>query len=154
VDFTGSLSDQAQSLQASGDLDGAMELYKEQERICRESGNSEGLVSSLSNQGAILGQQAMYIRVRDLNGAMRLYKQQESLFQEIGDVRGVIASLGYQGRVLQAKGDALRAMAVFQEQERISRELGDPHALKEALDNQARLHGALANQDVGWFRNR
>jgi len=42
------------TLYSVGDLDGAMKLYKEQERICRELGNKEGLASSLINQALCL----------------------------------------------------------------------------------------------------
>ena len=38
-----SLGNQALILYARGDLDGAMALHKEQERICRELGNMDGL---------------------------------------------------------------------------------------------------------------
>jgi len=39
-----------------GDLDGAMALYKEQERICRQLGNVEGLATLLANQASALHQ--------------------------------------------------------------------------------------------------
>jgi hypothetical protein len=35
-------------------LDGAMALYKEQERICKELGNKNGLSISLCNQAILL----------------------------------------------------------------------------------------------------
>ena len=38
-----SLGNQALILQARGDLDGAMALHKEEERICRQFGNLDGL---------------------------------------------------------------------------------------------------------------
>jgi hypothetical protein len=38
----------------SNSVDGAMALYKEQERICRELGNPEGLSISLANQANLL----------------------------------------------------------------------------------------------------
>jgi len=41
-------------LQARGDLDGAMALHKEEERICRQLGSIEGLAASLANQASVL----------------------------------------------------------------------------------------------------
>ena len=41
-------------LQARGDLDGAMALHKEKERICRQLGNVDGLAISLANQADML----------------------------------------------------------------------------------------------------
>jgi hypothetical protein len=48
------LGSQANILYARGDLDGAMALHKEQERLCRELGNKDGLMRSLGNQASIL----------------------------------------------------------------------------------------------------
>jgi hypothetical protein len=55
--FHVSLGNQALILQDRGDLDGAMKLHKEEERICREVGNVNGLQRSLGNQALILSQQ-------------------------------------------------------------------------------------------------
>jgi len=52
-----SLGNQALILQVRGDLDGAMALHKEEERICRQLGNPEGLATSLANQASILKEQ-------------------------------------------------------------------------------------------------
>ena len=52
-----SLGNQALILKARGDLDGAMALLKEQERICRELGNVESLARSLANQAILHAQQ-------------------------------------------------------------------------------------------------
>ncbi len=41
-------------LKDRGDLDGAMALHKEQERICREPGIPQSLVYSLTNQAILL----------------------------------------------------------------------------------------------------
>lgn len=43
----------APTLYARGDLDGAMALYKEQERLCRELGTPQGLALSLANQAVL-----------------------------------------------------------------------------------------------------
>ena len=48
------LGNQATILYARGDLDGAMRLHKEQERICRELGKVEGMAISLANQASLL----------------------------------------------------------------------------------------------------
>lgn len=47
---------QALILKARGDLDGAMALHKEEERICRQLGNVGGLAISLVNQALVLRQ--------------------------------------------------------------------------------------------------
>jgi hypothetical protein len=52
--LSASLGNQALILKARGDLDGAMALHKEEERICRQLNNSEGLAICLANQASAL----------------------------------------------------------------------------------------------------
>ena len=54
ANLQGALGNQALILKAQGDLDGAMRLHKEQERICRELGKVEGMAISLANQASLL----------------------------------------------------------------------------------------------------
>jgi ATP/maltotriose-dependent transcriptional regulator MalT len=52
-----SLGNQALILQARGELGAAMALLKQQDDICRELVDREGLATSLANQAQILWQQ-------------------------------------------------------------------------------------------------
>jgi tetratricopeptide (TPR) repeat protein len=129
---------------ARGDLEEAMALWKEQERICRELGEPAGLAASLSNQAVIL-------RDRDLDAAMTLLTESQHISRELGDKAILANSLENQGLILQARGDLEGAMALHKEGERISRELGDKAGLASSLGNQglilqARgdLEGAMA----------
>jgi hypothetical protein len=74
---------QALILYARGELDGAMELHQEEERICRELGNKDGLQASLGNQ-------ALTLKARgDLDSAMVLHKEQERICRELGNKDGL-----------------------------------------------------------------
>jgi tetratricopeptide (TPR) repeat protein len=88
------LGNQALILYARGDLDGAMVLHKEEERLCRELGNKDGLQRTLCNQASIL-----YAR-GDLDGAMALHKEQERLCRELGNPQSLSISLANQALVL------------------------------------------------------
>ncbi len=129
---------------ARGDLEEAMALWKEQERICRELGELAGLAASLSNQAVIL-------RDRDLDAAMTLLTESQHISRELGDKAGLANSLVNQGLILQARGDLEGAMALYREGERISRELGNKAGLAISLGNQGLilqaggdLEGAMA----------
>lgn len=54
VNLPGSLGNQALILKDKGDLDGAMKLHKEEEHLCRELGNKDGLAISLISQALFL----------------------------------------------------------------------------------------------------
>lgn len=126
-----SLGGQANILYAQGELDGAMVIYKEQERICRELGDNEGLSISLGNQAAILADWG------NLDGAMELHKEEERICRELGNRDGLQQSLGNQALIYKARGDLDVAMQLHKEKERICRELGNKDGLGASLNNQA-----------------
>ena len=68
-DFADAYHNRGVARRDRGDLDGAMELLKEEERICRELGNKDGLQRTLGNQANIL-----YAR-GDLDGAIATLQQ-------------------------------------------------------------------------------
>ena len=64
-----------------------MTLLKEQERICRELGNKEGLQASFGSQALIL-----WIR-GELDEAMALHREAERICRELGNKQGLATSL-------------------------------------------------------------
>ena len=135
------LGNQGLILKARGDLEGAMALYKEQERICRQLDDLDGLSRTLGNQGLIL-----YIR-GDLEGAMALWKEQERICRQMGDLDGLQSTLGNQGLILKARGDLDGAMALHKEEERICRQLGNLNGLQRTLCCQANILHARGDPD-------
>jgi tetratricopeptide (TPR) repeat protein len=126
--------------QSLGDIDRAMALLKEQERIARQLGNLNDLQTSLGNQALILKARG------DLDGAMALLKEQERICRPLGKLNELQTSLGNQALILQDRGDLDGAMALLKEQERICRPLGNLDGLSRTLGNQAFIlwaHGDL-----------
>ena len=113
-----SLGNQTNILRVRGDFDGAMALYKEQERICRELGNLDGLQASLGNQALIL-----YTR-GDLDGAMELHKEKERICRELGNVEGLAYSLVNQALNSLQRGDRKTAGELITEAYRLASEHG------------------------------
>jgi len=126
-----SISGQAIVLNATGDRDGAMKLFKEQERLSREIGKVDTLARALGNQALIL-------RARgDLDGAMEILTEIEHLFRELGDIDDLQRTLGNRAWILMNRGDLEGAMGLLKEQERICRDLGKFNDLQQSLGNQA-----------------
>ncbi|PWR70429.1 hypothetical protein DK846_14800, partial [Methanospirillum lacunae] len=136
-----SLGNQALILSARGDLDGAMKLHKEQERICRDLGNVDGLQASLGNQALILSARG------DLDGAMKLHKEKERICRDLGNVDSLQISLGNQANILYVRGDLDGAMKLHKEEERICRNLGNVDSLQRSLGNQALILKARGDLD-------
>lgn len=132
-----------------GDLDGAMALHKEQERICRQAGDLDGLQRTL-------GHQAMILQIRgDLDGAMALYREKERICRDVGNLNSLQASLGSQAVIMQTRGDLDGAMTLQKEQERICRKLGNLDGLSVCLGNQALILRGRGDLDgaMGLFKD-
>ncbi len=115
----------------SGYLKEAIALNKEQESICRQLGNLDGLQASLENQALILKNWGK------LEEAMALHKEVEQISRQLGDLNSLQASLGNQANILYAWGKLEEAMALHKDQESICRQLGDLNGLQISLGNQA-----------------
>lgn len=121
----------ANTLQATGDPDGAMSLFRELEWICREQDDRAGMAKS---QGC----QANILRVRgQLDAAMDLLKKVEKRFRNPGDVAGLSDCLASQGMICQAKDDLDTALRLFGEQEQVCRKYGYTPGVLNAMTSRA-----------------
>jgi hypothetical protein len=104
----------------TGELDGAMKLFKDQERICRELENRDGIQTSLGNQALILQARG------DHDGAMKLLKDQERICRELGKVEGLALSLANQSLFLtDGRGSPHEALSLIRE----AHQLAESHGL-------------------------
>ena len=136
---------QAKVLQDSGDLDGALALHHEAERLCRELGDQDGLSYSLGSQALILQDRG------DLDGALALHQEAQRIYAELGNRQGVVAALKNRAKIIQDRADFDGAMALYQEAGRLYRQLGNRDGVAGSLHAQAKilrdhrdLDGALA----------
>jgi len=116
-----------------------MALHKEEERICRELGNKDGLSVSLRNQAVILQARG------DLDGAMALHKEEERICHELRNVEGLARSLVSQAILLVLNRNRLRdALPLAEEAYRLARDHDNAYLaekqIKPILDSiRARL---------------
>lgn len=88
---------------ARGDLDTAMSLLVERERLCREAANDNGLA-------AALGDQAIILRIRgELDTAVDRHGEQERFARQAGNPRLIAAALNGQAGILITRGKLRRA---------------------------------------------
>ena len=152
--LTASIGGQANLLYARGELDEALAMHKEEERLCRELDLHGGLAISLINQAVVLFDQV------DLDAAFELYKQAEDLFREQDNIdkervkltykRGWAKSLTGQANVLSARGDLYAALALHKESERICRELGHRDELVVSLTSYGNTLFNAGDLDEAW----
>lgn len=131
--LSASLGNQGLLLRSTGDLEGAISLFKQQERLCRDLGDTFVLQHSLGNQATI-----HYDR-HELIGALALYQEQETICRERGYKSFLAHSLTNQGSIFLFRGDLKSSMSLYQEAERLYKELGDMDGLTGTLGNQAAI---------------
>jgi tetratricopeptide (TPR) repeat protein len=123
--------EQAAILRSRGDLDKAMAVCKEEERISRRVGNLDVLQSALFGQALILRDRG------DWDGALKLLTEQERICRLSNDRKGLYATYSVQALIIRDRGDLDGAMALHREAEKICRQLGDLDGLQVVLNNQA-----------------
>jgi TolA-binding protein len=122
LDDPRSLSNQALTTSAKGDQCAALALLKQQERMCRESGDAAGLQVSLDNQ-ALIGREIDRMDANSERYLSQLFGNEETskartAFQEAiesGYVGYTPRAAVYLGEILADQGDLAKATAVFRQ---------------------------------------
>ena len=128
------LGGRATVLRSLGELDRAMELHREEERICLGINDRDGVQRCLGHQAAILRERG------EFDEALALFKRQENICRSLADRHGLQFCLGNQALVLKTRGNLDGAMALHREEERLCREHGNLLGLAGCLENQADIH--------------
>lgn len=127
-----------------GDLQEALDLFREEASLCHDQGDERGWARALFNQANVLRS------IGELRAANAIYEQAEAYWHSMGDQLSIAASLGNRGHILREWGEMERAMALFQEKERLSRQAGDRLEAARALSGQATIlltQGLLAKAE-------
>lgn len=130
-DFQTGLGDLAGILLRLGQLDEAMDAFKEQESACRATPNLHALQIALSGQGLVLDEQGK------LNQALQAHTEHERLCREMEYATGIAISLHNQANTCLRLQDFGRALVLFRQEERLCRERGDLDGLQNSLGGQA-----------------
>lgn len=136
-----SLGNKGVSLRQMGDLAGAMDLYKQQEKLALAQGAESTLAVTFTNQASV-----HYIQ-GDMEQALTLYEKAEAICRKIGDQEGISRILGNKALVLYIQGDLQKSLALHKEEERLCREQEDVDGLCASLGNQALIYKDLGDLD-------
>jgi len=126
--------EQALVLKDLGLLDGALKLFRDQERICRKNDFMDWLQWSLASQAQILYKRS------DLQGALSLYQESGQICRARGDKHALQFSIGREGLILHKLGDMDNALALYIEREHLCREIGEKFGLYASLCNQGLIY--------------
>jgi tetratricopeptide (TPR) repeat protein len=122
------LGQQASILRDRGDLEGALALHRDQERICRQCNDKDILQSCLADMAMVLRAQGkLEIATTMLDGA-------EQLARELANKYVLARILGNRGAI---ELDHQKKMKFFREQEELCIEQGDRESLGICLHSQA-----------------
>ena len=135
------LGNRALLLKARGELDKALAVHLEEQRICLELGKVGEFHVSRGNEARIL-------QVRgDLDVALEIYQDCERHSRATGDWDGLQVVIGNRATILVMRGELDEAMKLFREKERVCREHDNQDGLCLALNNQAAI--LLDRGDLG-----
>ncbi|MBF0519028.1 MAG: tetratricopeptide repeat protein [Nitrospirae bacterium] len=128
-------------LQLYGDIDGALEIYLEVEKIARATGDKQGEGATLSNIGEI------YRAKGDYDSAFKYMLESLKITREIGDKKGDSITLNNISQIYDAKGDYDSALKYLLESLKIIRELGDKKGDSITLNNISQIYMARGDYD-------
>jgi len=114
-----------------GELEIPFRIVQQEEALCRELGNKDGLQWSYGHHAVILR------RWGQLKEAMALLKQGEALCRELGNKHGLQWSYGNQAVILRRWGQLEEAMALLKKKEALCLELANKRGLQRSYGNQA-----------------
>jgi hypothetical protein len=116
----------------------ALSLHKQEEAICEELGDKDGLQRSY-------GDQALILRLAGrLNEALALHEKEEAICLELGNKDGLQASYGNRAVILRSWERLEEALALHKKQEALCLELGNRDGLQRSYADQALI---LIKQD-------
>jgi tetratricopeptide (TPR) repeat protein len=114
-----------------GELENALRIVQQEEALCLELGNKDGLQHSSGSQALILQAWGR------LEEAFELHKKVEALCLELGNKHGLMASYGNQAAILNAWGRLEEAFELLKKVEALYLELGNKHGLSRSYGSQA-----------------
>lgn len=110
-----SRGNQGLALENLGKREEALALLRQEERMCEELGDQEGLARSWGNQAAILSKQGAWEK------ALALHEREARLKQVLGDETGVATSWWNQGRLFQEQNRHEEAKKLMRQAIRVFR---------------------------------
>ncbi|HEX9746183.1 MAG TPA: DUF4062 domain-containing protein [bacterium] len=113
------------------EIESALEVFAEQDRICQEIGHIRGLQSSLGKQAVI------NFHLGNLDEAKVMLERQEKICMELNYIPDLIKCLNNQAEILRLRSEPQGAMTLHKRVERLSRETGNIWTLSISLGNQA-----------------
>ncbi len=114
-----------------------IELYKEQERICRKMEDRHGLLNALNKQISILENRDEFEK------ALELYEEQEQIYRELWDKNGLKESFFQQANLLYTRRKFHKAMERYKHHEMLCIRLGDKNGLQASFHRQGNVLFAL-----------
>jgi tetratricopeptide (TPR) repeat protein len=137
------LGNRAKMLAASGDIQEALRLSREQEGIYRDIQDTKALREALSLRSDFLCHHALSLEKSGrLADAIRFLKEQEVLCQELGYYHTLQACIGIQARILNAQGRNDDAIVLYERKKDICQAHGFSDGLVICLGNLANVYTA------------
>jgi tetratricopeptide (TPR) repeat protein len=124
-----------------GDLDGAMQSYKQALQIRDSLGDLIGKAAILHDMAGILITRGKFDR------AMKLYQDAQKIYEGVGNKKGKAATVQGMAVIFSTRGDLDGAMQLYQQALQIQEGLGDLRGISAVLNNMAQIYITRGNLD-------
>ena len=134
--------------QHRGDLDQALDWYRQELAICEQLGDRAGMARSYHQLATVVQAQGEY------DQALDWYRQSLTINEQLGNRAGMATSYGQLGILAHQRGDLDQALDWYRQQLAISEQLGDRTGMANSyhqLGNVACQRGDL-DQALDWYR--
>lgn len=128
-------------LMHKGELERAMDVFKEQEKDAEELGYKAILQKSFGGQGSVYRQRG------DLDKALHLYVEQEKVCRDVQYVYGLQEAHGNLALIYMLKGDLAAALKHNYEQEDICRKRGYKYWLQVSLGRKSEILKRMGDEE-------
>ena len=124
-----------------GDIERALQLWRQSLQIMERTGDVPGKAATLANMAGLIAQQG------DIARALQLWQQSLEIVERIGDARGKSAILSNMAGAIAQQGEIDRALRLWQQSLEIRERIGDVKGKAATLSEMA---GVIAQQgDIG-----
>jgi tetratricopeptide (TPR) repeat protein len=124
-----------------GDMDGALEAFRQSEEAARRADDRHGLAAAIAQRGFLVWQ------CGEFDEALQCYAEAEAIAAELGDQADVAMIVRQRGQLRAQRGEYQEALDDFEQTETLAKELGDRRLLHLTISARGAIYSDQGRYD-------